>query len=100
MWEHHNQRSRDARSLFRTFALVGGHFWAGKKKYLGSADLITHIGPLSTPLRGCGGMDCSGWVWITISRLGSCSHLGMSDLLGAQACCWARFSMAKKSISS
>ena len=28
--KHRNQRSRDARSLFRAFALVGGHFWAGK----------------------------------------------------------------------
>jgi len=43
------------------------------------------------PLGRCSGMDCSGWVWIMISQLGSCSYLGMSVLLRAWACCWAWF---------
>ena len=67
------------------FALLrsSGGIFGRKNIYLGAGDLITHIGPLSTPLGRCGGMDCSGWVWIMISQLGSCSHLLMYVFFGA-----------------
>ena len=77
------------------FCARRGAFLGGKKIYLGSGDLITYIGPLSAPQGRCGGMDCSGWVWMTQSQLGRYSHFGMCELLGARACCWARFSIAK-----
>ena len=80
------------------FCACWGALSGGKKIYLGSGYLITHIGPLSVPQGGCGGMDCSGCVWMTQSQLGRYSHFGMYELFGARACCWARFSMAKKNL--
>src|SRR6266699_4224813 len=73
------------------FCARRGAFSGGKNIYLGSGDLITHIGPLSAPRGGCSGMDCRRWVWMTMSQLGRYSHLGMCSVLGAQACCWAWF---------
>src|SRR6267378_7769172 len=73
------------------FCARRGAFSGRKNIYLGSGDLITHIGPLSTPQGGCSGMDCSRWVWMTMSQLGRYSHLGMCSLLGARACCRAWF---------
>ena len=46
------------------FCARRGPFLGGEKIYLGSGYLITHIRPLSAPQGGCGGMDCSGWVWM------------------------------------
>ena len=76
------------------FCARRGPFSGGKKIYLGSGYLITYIRPLSTPQGRCGGMDCSGCVWMTQSQLGRYSHFGMYELLWARACCWARFSVA------
>ena len=78
------------------FCARRGSFLGGEKLYLGSGYLITYIGPLSALQGRCGGMDCRGWLWMTMSQLGRYSHFGMYELLGARACCWARFSMAKK----
>src|SRR5437899_3550657 len=61
------------------FCARWGAFSGGKKIYLGSGYLITYIRPLSVPQGGCGGTDCSGWVWMTLSQLGRYSHLGMYE---------------------
>src|SRR6266699_2490105 len=75
------------------FCTRQGAFLGGKNIYLGSGDLITHIGPLSAPRGSCSGMDCCRWVWMMMSQLGRYSHLGMCSVLGAWACCWAWFFM-------
>ena len=77
------------------FCARWGSFLGGEKIYLGSGYLITHIGPLSAPKGGCGGMDCGGCVWMMQSQLGRYSHFGIYEFLWARASCWARFSIPK-----
>src|SRR6266700_3177112 len=65
------------------FFIRRGALLGGQNIYLGSGYLITYIRPFSAPQGGCGGMDCSRCVWMTISQLGMFSHLETYRLLGA-----------------
>ena len=58
-----NHCSRDARSLFRTFACVGGRFWAGKKYIWVQGNLLHILGPCPRPRVGAAG-------WIAVDGFG------------------------------